>query len=156
LTEPSRSGRPGSKPRPPSSAAEESTADIVLVFDGGSKGNPGKGYGSYAYRGLVRQWPPARLEFPGLVTNNQAEYRTLIAGLAAAIEGLGGAAGSHPHGIEVRSDSQLVVEQLNGRWKVRHADLKPLHSEALSLLKSFHEWSILWHPRAESVRILGH
>jgi probable phosphoglycerate mutase len=126
----------------------------VLVFDGGSKGNPGLGYGSYAYRGAVRQWPPARLEFPGLVTNNQAEYRTLIAGLRAAIEELGTAAQSRS--IEVRSDSQLVVEQLNGRWKVRHADLKPLHAEALSLLNSFHEWSIMWHPRTESVRILGH
>lgn len=128
----------------------------MLVFDGGSKGNPGQGYGSYAYRGLVRQWPPARLEFSGLVTNNQAEYRSLLAGLNAAIEQLGGRAIAGRHGIEVRSDSQLVVEQLNGRWKVRHADLKPLHAEALALLKTFREWSILWHPRAESVRILGH
>lgn len=128
----------------------------MLVFDGGSKGNPGLGYGSFAARGTVRRWPPARLEFPGVVTNNQAEYRSLLAGLAAVLEQLGGAAAAGARSIEVRSDSQLVVEQLNGRWKVRNADLKPLHAEALAHLKAFREWSILWHPRAESVRILGH
>jgi ribonuclease HI len=151
-----RSGRPQQRPRPPAQSAEASAADVVLVFDGGSKGNPGLGYGSYAFRGAARQWPPARLEFPGVVTNNQAEYRSLLAGLAAVIEQLGGPGGARSHHIEVRSDSQLVVEQLNGRWKVRNAELKPLHAEALTRLKTFQKWDVLWHPRAESVRILGH
>jgi probable phosphoglycerate mutase len=151
-----RSGRPRQRPRPPLQAAEASTADVVLVFDGGSKGNPGLGYGSYAFRGAARQWPPARLEFPGLVTNNQAEYRSLLAGLTAVIEQLGGVGEARTRTVEVRTDSQLVVEQLNGRWKVRNAELKPLHAEALAQMNTFQEWDILWHPRAESVRILGH
>ena len=156
MTDPSRFGRAGQRPSPPSQAAEDSTADLVLVFDGGSKGNPGQGYGSFAYRGVARQWPPARLEFPGLVTNNQAEYRSLIAGLQAAITALGGEAAACDHTLEVRSDSQLLVEQLHGRWKVRNADLRPLHAEALQLMKAFRSWNMLWHPRTESVRILCH
>jgi ribonuclease HI len=58
--------------------------------------------------------------------------------------------------IAVLSDSKLVVEQVNGRWKVRHAPLMPFRDEAQSLLARFAGWQLSWQPRIESVRLLGH
>jgi probable phosphoglycerate mutase len=132
-------------------------ASVRLVFDGGAIGNPGKGYGSFMFDGDVSTAEPVRVEFPGLTTNNQAEYLTLIHGLCAIIDALE-RRGIEPSqtSIDVWSDSQLVVEQINGRWKIRDATLAGLVNEARSLLKRFASWRVTWHPRRESVRILGH
>ena len=129
---------------------------MKLVFDGGAIGNPGKGYGSFAYKGLVVRWPTT-VSFPGITTNNQAEYQSLIAGLRAVIFDCH-ALGLPPARlrVEVRSDSQLVVNQINGSWKLKNAALRELHGRARDLLDSFADWDIIWHPRSESVRILGH
>lgn len=132
-------------------------ADILIVFDGGAIGNPGKGYGSYAVRGMLNTSAPVRLDFPGTTTNNQAEYLTLIAALRSVIEGLGRRGRrSEDVRLAILTDSQLVVEQLNGRWKVRNADLRARVEEARELLRRFAAWSLDWQPRSESVRILGH
>src|SRR5215510_12788812 len=56
-------------------------ADYLIVFDGGSRGNPGAGYGSYAVFEGTQPAPVQRLEFPGSLTNNEAEYHTLLAAL---------------------------------------------------------------------------
>jgi ribonuclease HI len=130
---------------------------IYVVFDGGSKGNPGKGYGSYVYKGIVSQTEVLTVEYPGQTTNNEAEYRTMINALRAVLADLK-SAGTDPSGLKVtvRSDSKLVVEQVNGRWKVKKAELRPLVSEAQTLLRQFKSWDLGWHPRSESVRILGH
>ena len=58
--------------------------------------------------------------------------------------------------LNVLSDSKLVVEQVSGRWKVKHEGLKPLHAEAVRLVNRFGTWRYSWQPRAESVRLLGH
>lgn len=130
---------------------------IYMVFDGGSKGNPGKGYGSYVYKGVVAQTEVVSVEYPGQTTNNEAEYRTMIDGLRSILNDLAGA-GINPAElrITVRSDSKLVVEQVNGNWKVKKAELRPLVIEAQSLLNRFKSWDLGWHSRTESVRILGH
>lgn len=131
---------------------------MIVVFDGGAIGNPGAGYGSYAVSGAVATPAPVRIKFPGnRTTNNQAEYRTLIAALEWVF-----AAAEQQHivsnrlALEIYSDSQLVVEQVNGRWKIRKADLLPRVNEVRTLLQRAGEWSLTWHPRSESVRILGH
>lgn len=132
-------------------------ADVLLVFDGGSLGNPGKGYGSVVATGVVETPGLVRFEFDGKTTNNEAEYLTLIHGLRRVLKELardGLDAGSVK--LAVMSDSKLVVEQINGRWKVRHPGLRPLHAEAADLLRRFKSSSVTWHPRLESVRILGH
>ena len=130
---------------------------VYLVFDGGSLGNPGHGYGSFVYKGVVNQLEPRTIQYPGRTTNNEAEYRTMIAGLEAALEDIR-SAGNDPANliITVKSDSKLVVEQVNGKWKVRKAELKPLVQQALKLLAEFQGWNLSWHPRSESVRVLGH
>lgn len=143
-------GRP--RTGPPASAG----TDIVLVFDGGSRGNPGQGYGSFVYKGRVVRWP-IRLSFPGIITNNQAEYMTLLGGVRAILHDLG-QTGQQPGELtlEIRSDSRLVVEQVSGNWKIKNAELRVLHRQVLELTARFRRIAVQWHPRSESVRILGH
>lgn len=137
-------------PTPPS-------ADVTLVFDGGSLGNPGKGYGSFVYTGVIATQSPVRLDYPGKTTNNEAEYLSMIHGLRAILGELDrDARDPSTLTITVLSDSKLVVEQVSGRWKVRHAPLRPFHTEALQLLNRFQSWHLHWQPRVESVRLLGH
>lgn len=147
------SDRP-SGPRPGSPSVGD--ADLTLVFDGGAIGNPGAGYGSFAYKGRAVRWP-TKVTFPGLTTNNQAEYQTLIAGLRGMLHDVQ-ALDVDPasQAVEVRSDSELLVNQLNGVYKLKNAGLRALHTEVRALLDSFERWNVAWHSRSESVRILGH
>jgi ribonuclease HI len=132
-------------------------ADITLVFDGGSLGNPGKGYGSFVYRGVIETQTPVRLEYPGQTTNNEAEYLSMLHGLRTILRELERDLRDPSEvSINVLSDSKLVVEQVSGRWKVRHAPLRPFHTEAVELLSRFACWQLHWQPRLESVRLLGH
>jgi probable phosphoglycerate mutase len=92
-----------------------------------------------------------------MVTNNQAEYRTLLAGLQAALDHAR-AMSLDPATLtlEVRTDSKLVVEQVLGRWKVRHPPLVPLSQQARELLGQFGCADVAWWPRARTVKVLGH
>jgi len=131
-----------------------SDADFTVVFDGGSIGNPGRGYGSYRLRPRGGAWSPAvRLEFGPRLTNNEAEYAALLAALDAVA-----AAAANPDRVtlEVRGDSQLVINQLSGAWKVRSANLKPLHTRARAALGRFGGVRLTWHRRSVSVDLLGH
>jgi ribonuclease HI len=125
-----------------------------VVFDGGSLGNPGRGYGSYRLRFGNEDWGPVvRLEHGSRITNNEAEYRTLIGALEALLALVpepGGAA------LEVFGDSQLVLRQLEGKWKVRAGNLVADHARARALLAPFGQVRLIWQPRARSVALLGH
>jgi ribonuclease HI len=95
----------------------------TLRCDGGSRGNPGPGALGYVLCDVSGHEVEARGEFLGVCTNNVAEYRSLIAGLGAAAR----------HGVTevtVRMDSELVVRQMLGQYKVKNEGLKPLHQEA--------------------------
>jgi ribonuclease HI len=130
---------------------------LELVFDGGSLGNPGKGYGSFRLTVDGEHLSIEELDFGDNITNNQAEYGTLIEGLKVAIEYLQEHAVSpKAASIEILTDSKLVVEQVNGRWKVKNDGLKPLCAEARSLLGQFGNAKLSWHRRANSVKVLGH
>ena len=131
--------------------------EIVLVFDGGSLGNPGKGYGSYRLTTNGNHQPIRELDFGDNITNNWAEYQTMIEGLQDAVRLLE-KYGYDPAGarISVLTDSKLVVEQVSGRWKVKSAELRPLVLESRLLLGRFGTWTLEWHPRANSVKVLGH
>jgi ribonuclease H / adenosylcobalamin/alpha-ribazole phosphatase len=113
---------------------------LIVEADGGSRGNPGPA----AYGAVVRDAQTSRVlaaeGMPiGRATNNVAEYRGLIAGLEMARE-LDPAAG-----LEVRMDSKLVIEQMAGRWKIKHADMKPLALQAARLRPATVTWT--WVPR---------
>ena len=135
-----------------------STPTIVrIVFDGGSLNNPGHGYGSYQL-GVGETAPRIeRLDFGSPITNNEAEYLALIHGLSDALASLT-AAGLDPRQahVEVRGDSQLVLRQVGGQWKVKMAHLQPLKDRAKALLAQFGSAELIWHRRSESVRVLGH
>ncbi|CAM5618759.1 bifunctional RNase H/acid phosphatase [Streptomyces canus] len=99
--------------------------EFIVEADGGSRGNPGPaGYGSVVLDAATGETLVETYEYLGVVTNNVAEYRGLLAGLRAAHD-LDPSATVH-----VRMDSKLVVEQMSGRWKIKHPDMKPLALEA--------------------------
>ena len=94
---------------------------VVIEADGGSRGNPGDAaYGAVLMDAVSGEVIAERAERIGVATNNVAEYRGLIAGLELYHEHTPGA------DLEVRMDSKLVVEQMSGRWKIKHPDMKPL------------------------------
>ncbi|MFJ2861554.1 bifunctional RNase H/acid phosphatase [Kitasatospora sp. NPDC087314] len=104
-------------------------ARFIVEADGGSRGNPGPaGYGAVVRDGDTGQIIAEAAEFIGHATNNVAEYRGLIAGLKAARELDPDAS------VDVRMDSKLVVEQMSGRWKIKHPDMQPLAAEARTIL----------------------
>jgi ribonuclease HI len=128
-----------------------------IIFDGGSLGNPGHGYGSFSIVGPGNYSARCALDFDYLgnaVTNNQAEYLTLITALERLISDAKGRLGE-VH-VSILGDSQLVVSQVCGTWKVRHVDLQPLHAAVLRRLAMFGGSTVRWHPRARSVEVLGH
>ncbi|MEU1516900.1 bifunctional RNase H/acid phosphatase [Streptomyces sp. NPDC005811] len=102
---------------------------FIVEADGGSRGNPGPaGYGSVVIDAATGETLVERAEFIGVATNNVAEYRGLLAGLRAVLDLDPSAT------VRVRMDSKLVVEQMSGRWKIKHPDMKPLAMEAARLL----------------------
>jgi len=133
-----------------------SAPDYVIIFDGGSRGNPGPAYGSYILRTRDGREDRRRLAF-GHLTNNEAEYRTLIAALDDLIARIR-KAGRDPSRftIEIRGDSQLVIAQLQGDYRVRMPHLRPLYEAARERLGRFREARLVWQPRGVSVAELGH
>ncbi|GAA0964649.1 bifunctional RNase H/acid phosphatase [Actinocorallia libanotica] len=118
---------------------------LAIEADGGSRGNPGPaGYGAVVRDALTGEVLAEVAEAIGRATNNVAEYRGLIAGLSAARE-LDPAAR-----VEVRMDSKLVVEQMSGRWQIKHPDMKPLALEARRIASDFTSVSYGWIPRARN------
>jgi ribonuclease HI len=91
--------------------------------------------------------PPTRLasvsECIGVATNNVAEYRAVIAGLEAATE-------FPAHMVSLRADSMLVIRQLEGKWRVKHPQLQPLHRQALALLKNWERVDLAHVPREQN------
>ena len=136
----------------------EDMTDYTIVFDGGSLGNPGQGYGSYALvrnkDGRIRK---KRLTFGDQDTSNQAEYQALI----ASLEDLVGTilkAGRSPRdfSVEIRGDSRLILRQLEGSWKTKSLHLMELRDRAEELLTQFGAAELTWQPREETVKVLGH
>ncbi len=119
---------------------------VVVEADGGSRGNPGPaGYGAVVLDPDTDQVLVERAEALGVATNNVAEYQGLIAGLRAAIE-LGAT------DVEVRMDSKLVVEQMSGRWKIKHPAMQPLAREAAALAGEIGSVRFQWIPRLRNSR----
>ncbi|MFD6425621.1 bifunctional RNase H/acid phosphatase [Streptomyces sp. NPDC060198] len=106
---------------------------LVVEADGGSRGNPGPaGYGAVVVDPATGETLAEAAAYIGVATNNVAEYRGLIAGLRAA-KALFPEAADGSVRVHVRMDSKLVVEQMSGRWKIKHPDMKPLAAEAATV-----------------------
>jgi probable phosphoglycerate mutase len=114
---------------------------VVIEADGGSRGNPGPaGYGAVVWTEDRTTVLAEAKQAIGRATNNVAEYRGLIAGLDDALN-LGATEAA------VYLDSKLLVEQMSGRWKVKHPDLIELHAEARNRARRFAKISYSWIPR---------
>ncbi|HEY3480509.1 MAG TPA: bifunctional RNase H/acid phosphatase, partial [Streptomyces sp.] len=117
---------------------------LVVEADGGSRGNPGPaGYGACVLDPQTGETLAEAAEYLGRVTNNVAEYRGLIAGQRAAH------ALDPQAEVRVRMDSKLVVEQMSGRWKIKHPDMQPLAAEARTIFPAGRV-SYEWIPREKN------
>lgn len=105
---------------------------ITVEFDGGSRGNPGPAGVGIVLRAADGTPLVTLGKFIGRATNNVAEYQALITGLQKAQE-LGAKK------ILIRGDSELIIKQMRGEYRVRHPELKPLYEEAYHLLHGFTE-----------------
>ena len=108
---------------------------VVVHVDGGSRGNPGPAAAAAVVRSPEGEVLDEAAVTLGRATNNVAEYRGLLLGLERA-RALGATE------VDVINDSELIAHQVNGRYKVKHADMKPLHAEALAALRDFERWSL--------------
>ena len=116
---------------------------VVVHVDGGSRGNPGPAAGASVVSDPGGDVLDEAAEVIGVATNNVAEYRGLLLGLQRAIE-LGAT------DVEIVNDAELVSKQVNGEYKVKHADLKPLHRAATEVLAGFDSWTFRSVPRAQN------
>ena len=114
---------------------------LVVNVDGGARGNPGPAAIGAVVQAAGGEVLEERGERIGTATNNVAEYRALLLGIARARE-LG--AGE----LELVGDSELVVRQVKGEYKVKDATLRELHAEVIRALRPFSRWSIR-HVRRE-------
>jgi ribonuclease HI len=116
---------------------------LVVHVDGGSRGNPGPAAGAAVISAADGELLDEASELLGVATNNVAEYRGLLLGVRRARE-LGATE------VELVNDSELIAKQLSGLYKVKHPDMRPLHAQALALLREFDDWSIRSVPRAQN------
>ncbi|MET9803967.1 bifunctional RNase H/acid phosphatase [Streptomyces sp. NPDC006368] len=118
--------------------------ELIVEADGGSRGNPGPaGYGAVVLDPVSGEPLVEAAEYIGVATNNVAEYKGLVAGLKAARELAPDAK------VRVRMDSKLVVEQMSGRWKIKHPDMKPLAAEAARVFPAG-QVTYEWIPREKN------
>jgi tryptophan 2,3-dioxygenase len=116
---------------------------VVVHVDGGARGNPGPAAAAAVISSPEGELLDEAARRIGQTTNNVAEYRALLLGLERA-RALGA------DEVELVNDSELVAKQLTGEYRVKNADLKPLHGEALQALGGFAKWSIRSVPRAQN------
>src|SRR5215475_2522437 len=129
-------------PPHPGAHRAELVTSLVVEADGGSRGNPGlAGYGAVVRDARTGEVLTEVSEPIGHATNNVAEYRGLVAGLRAAAKLAPGA------DTEVRMDSRLVVEQMSGRWKIKHPDLRALAEQASQAARALGRVTYTWVPR---------
>ena len=131
--------------------------EYELIFDGGSRGNPGQAYGSYQIRrcqGEARK--PVRLNL-GHGTNNEAEYRTLIQAIEDLLKEFD-RDGIDPGAVNLKvyGDSQLVIHQLQGRWKAKDARMRGLRDQVLHLGGQLGSIEFVHQARWRSFAALGH
>ena len=116
---------------------------LTINVDGGARGNPGPAAIGVVVRDGNGEVLEERGERIGEATNNVAEYKALLRGIELAAE----------HGgteLELIGDSELVVRQVEGKYKVKNAGIKPLHAEVKKALRGFDSWSIRHVKRAEN------
>ena len=123
--------------------AQMTPEKLIIYTDGASQGNPGQSaIGAVIQDGRGRTLSRISRRI-GYATNNQAEYRAIIAALEEAVS-LGA------EQVEIRSDSELVVKQLQGRYRVKKATLRPLYQKVVQLSGSLKAFTVTHIPRTQN------
>jgi len=121
---------------------------IIAYIDGGSRGNPGPAAAGFTLTSTAGTWLQAKAFFLGRATNNIAEYTALCKALEAAKQV--GATCGRAKQIMVFSDSELLVKQINGQYKVKSELIRPLFQQAVNLLSGFEGWKVQHIPREKN------
>ena len=108
---------------------------VVVNVDGGSRGNPGPAAVAAVAASPSGEVLAERSETIGEATNNVAEYRAMLLGIRLAKE-------LEADDVELIGDSTLIVNQVNGEWKVKQEHLRPLHTKTVDALRDFGSWKI--------------
>ncbi|MFQ5956454.1 MAG: ribonuclease HI family protein [Candidatus Brocadiales bacterium] len=116
---------------------------LLVYTDGASRGNPGKAGIGVVICDRKQNVLEEISEYIGETTNNVAEYKALIRGLEKALK-------YGPKELEVFSDSELLVKQINGQYKVRAPSILPLYKEAKRLIGTLPKWKIQYIPREKN------
>jgi ribonuclease HI len=116
---------------------------LLVETDGAARGNPGLAGAGVIIKDEAGKTLETIGEFLGVATNNQAEYKALIVALAAVQR-------YQPEAVTVRSDSELMVKQINGQYRVRHPQIVPLYQQAMELATAFPNFSIVHVPREKN------
>jgi probable phosphoglycerate mutase len=120
--------------------------NLIAYTDGGARGNPGPaGIGIVILDAATGDTLEEHSDFLGVATNNQAEYRAVLHALERA-------AFWKAESIELRTDSKLVVEQLNGAWKVKHPEIRKRVDEARTLCRAIPSCRFVHVPRAQNAK----
>ena len=144
-------------------------SDYTLTFDGGASNNgraeagySGRSYGSYQLKTAGGKSQVVRLEFEDGTTNNEAEYKALVAGLTDLLDRINGSKfGPGQFTVEIVGDSQLVLYQVNTRhdvpqWRCNEQHLMVHRDKAREILGRFKDWRVKWVRREYIVGVLGH
>jgi ribonuclease HI len=116
---------------------------VVVNVDGGARGNPGPAAAAAVLSSPDGEVLESRGELIGPATNNVAEYRAMLLGIELA----------KAHGadeVELIGDSELIVRQIRGEWKIKNAPLRELRSEVVKALEDFDSWTVRNVPREEN------
>lgn len=116
---------------------------VIVHVDGGARGNPGPAAAACVITSPDGDLLGEHAEVIGTATNNVAEYRALLLGLARA-RALGASE------VEVIGDSELIAKQVKGEYKVKHPAMRPLYLDAMTALRDFEQWSIRTVPRSQN------
>jgi ribonuclease HI len=135
-----------------------SDSAYTIIFDGGSRGNPGPGYGSYAlYAGRKRIVLRLEQGFSSHMTNNEAEYQALAAAMEHLLSIIAESkADPAQYDVQVRGDSLLVILQLSGEWKARDPRMKARRDAILSLAIAFKSITYTHQARSKSFALFHH
>lgn len=124
--------------------SEAHITDKILIYtDGGSRGNPGPGAAAYLLKNGEGQLLEGKADYLDETTNNYAEY-------LAVLQALDGASKRGARQIELFSDSELLVRQINGQYRVKSVNLQQLYSQCMERLSGFGSWKVTHVPREQN------
>ncbi len=143
--------QPGKPEKIPTGTSSSQSSEVKqdglcrLFTDGASRGNPGQAGAGAVLFSQDGQELITCSDYLGICTNNVAEYKALILGLKAALD-------ERCLSLEINLDSELIVRQIQGRYKVKNEALKLLYTDVMTVLKNFPAWSVNHVPRSQNAR----